>query len=111
MKHLIIIAAITLLFSCVNSNAQTGIVKEGRTFTAQVVQDTPADFPTDYLWKDKAGVEHTIYLHQYKKGDKAGQWTCYIVKYSKKKNKDYRQYLKEGPEIAAAILKEMKQTP
>lgn len=109
-RFFIIAAAILSVLSCNNSFAQTGVTREGKTFMRQADTTAPKDIPTDYVWRDNKGIDHTLYLHQYKGGDKAGQWTCYILKQSKS-GKDYRQYLKEGPEIAAAILKELNMNP
>ena len=102
MKKLFLI--LSILF-CANVFAQE-YKKEGSVFIQQTVSSK--EIATPYTWKDSKGVEYPIYLHKYVKGEKEGQWTCYIKKISKNGN-EYRYYLPNGPEIAKDILKELPQ--
>lgn len=103
-KYIIwVLTIILLVVSSTTSKAQN-YNKEGKVFIEQNSSKTPSssDIKTDYKWKDNKGVEYPIYLHQYTKGDKAGLWTCYIIKTSKQ-GKEYKSYLKEGISIAKDI--------
>lgn len=81
--------------------------KEGTTFVQTV--EYSKDILTKYTYKDTKGDVYPIYLHQYIKGEKEGQWIAYIIKVSKKSGKEYKQYI--GQKIADDINKELnKQT-
>lgn len=111
MKKLLIgIVSIVLAFTFSNVDAKAqNYNQEGKTFVQQGSSrgSSSSDIQTDYKWKDSKGVEYTIYLHQYVKGEKAGQWTCYVIKTSVKTGKTYKSYLKDGIEMAKTIRKEM----
>ena len=57
-----------------------------------------SDTKTKFTWEDKEGNKYPIYIT--KRG------ACYIIKVSKKTNKEYKQYLPK--EIQAQIKKELK---
>ena len=57
-----------------------------------------SDTKTKFTWEDKEGNKYPIYIT--KRG------ACYIVRVSKKTNKEYKQYLPK--EIQAQIKKELK---
>lgn len=90
---------------CNTAKAQE-IKREGKVFFS-VKSSTSKDIKTDYIWADKEGNKYPIYLHQYTKGDKAGQYTCYVIRVSKKSGKEYKHYLPNGVEIAEQIKKEI----
>lgn len=111
MKKFIIIGLLSTVlmftFSNINIKAQTQIKREGKTFVQSSSRESSNDVETTYTWKDSKGVEYPIILHQYTKGDNAGEWTCYVIKTSAKTGKSYKYYLKDGKEIANTIRKEM----
>lgn len=92
MKY--IIALLVALSMSVASYA--GVVRYGDTFlveTAPVNQDTK----TKYTWQDKDGNIYPIYIS--KKG------ACYVIKISKKTDKEYKYYLPK--DVQEAIRKEL----
>lgn len=100
-KYLIIFF---LLFTCNLFAQEPPTFKlEDKTF---VQQEQNPDVLTEYTYKDKEGNEYPIYLHQYKSGEKKGQYTCYIYKTSKKTGNPYKYYLPK--EISSAIVSYMK---
>ena len=92
MKY--IIALLVALSMSVASYA--GVVRYGDTFlveTASVNQDTK----TKYTWQDKDGNIYPIYITK--------KCACYVIKVSKKTDKEYKYYLPK--EVRDAILKEL----
>lgn len=80
---------------------------EGKTVTLVKESNSSSnDILTDYVYKDSKDIEYPIYLHKYTKGEKAGQYTAFVYKTSKKTGKQYKYYLPNGNELAAKILKE-----
>lgn len=96
------------LMGCQTTKAQN-VKKEGKTFIASSSRgaSNSSDVSTAYFWRDSKGNEYPIYLHKYTKGDKAGQWTAYVIRKSQKTGKEYKYYIPNGVEIAAEINKEM----
>ena len=94
------------LMGCQTTKAQT-VKREGKTFIASSSGASSDDVATTYIWKDKSGKEHPIFLHKYTKGEKAGKWGAYVMKVSAKTNKEYKYYIPKGEEIAETIRKEM----
>ena len=102
-----------LLVASVFAGAQTTKVSDktnlnGTTYVSQSTRgaSTNNDIKTEYTWSNsKDNVSYDIYLHKYSKGDKAGQWTAYVVRQSKKTGKDYKYYLPDGEAIAKDIMK------
>ena len=88
---------ITLLVALSMSVASyAGVVRYGDTFsveTTSVNQDTK----TKYTWQDKDGNIYPIYIS--KKG------ACYVIKISKKTDKEYKYYLPK--DVQEAIRKEL----
>ena len=112
MKKFIIWVVCIILASvvgCNNAKAQS-VQREGKTFISQNTKGSKAskDIETSYTWQDKDGNNYPIYLHQYAKGEKQGQWGAYVVRKSKKTGKPYKYYFPNNEEIAAEIMKEMK---
>ena len=111
MKKFIIWVMCIILASVVGCNTAKAqnVKREGKTFIAEKSQraSESKDVATTYSWKDSKGNEYPIYLHQYTKGDKAGQWTAYVYKTSAKTGKEYKYYIPNGVEIANEIRKEM----
>lgn len=96
MKKFFILVAIATM--CVfNCSAQ--ITREGKTFkkTASARSKETAQKDTGYLWTDSKGVEYPIYM--------GASGACYVVKISKKTNKEYKQYLDK--EVSMQICKEL----
>lgn len=93
MKSFILCLLLTL-FS-ININAEVKRVND----TFKVENTTKeSDTKTKFTWEDKQGNKYPIYIT--KKG------SCYIVRISKKTNKEYKQYLPK--DIQAQIKKELK---
>lgn len=86
------------------------VKQEGKTFIQQSNRGGSAnsDIPTDFKWQDKKGNEYPIVLHQFTKGDKAGQWGAYVVKKSAKSGKEYKYYFPDNQAIAKTIREQMK---
>lgn len=110
MKKLIIGVVIILasIVGCNTAKAQN-VQREGKTFIQQNNRGSSSnnDIATTYTWKDSKGNEYPIVLHKYSRGDKAGRWTCYVVRKSNKTGKEYKYYLPDGETIAATIKREM----
>lgn len=86
-----------------------GWKREGKTFVqTESQQILKGDTVTTYLWRDAKGNEYPIILHQYKKGDKVGKWTAYVIRKSAKSGKEYHYFLPGGEKIANEILNETK---
>ena len=112
MKKLILLAA--MIAGCIiNAGAQTTKVSDktnlnGTTYVSQSTRGASAnsDIKTGYTWSNsKDNVSYDIYLHKYSRGDKAGRWTAYVIRQSKKTGKDYKYYLPDGEAIANDIIK------
>ena len=92
MKKLIL--CILLALFCITVNAE--VKREGDTF--KVEQSTKVnDTKTKFTWEDKEGNKYPIFIT--KKG------ACYILRVSKKTNKEYKYYLPK--DIQETIKKEL----
>ena len=92
MKTFILCLLLTL-FS-ININAEVKRVND----TFKVEKTTKeSDTKTKFTWEDKQGNKYPIYIT--KKG------SCYIIRVSKKTNKEYKQYLPK--DVQAQIKKEL----
>lgn len=86
MKKLIL--CILLALFCTTINAE--VKREGDTF--KVEQSTKvSDTKTKFTWEDKEGNKYPIFIT--KKG------ACYILKVSKKTNKEYKYYLPKETQV------------
>lgn len=111
MKKFVLLA-VMLLSSCVIAGAQTTTVSDKTTFNGSSYVTSSGrsggatkDIETSYNWhSSKETEEYKIYLHQYTKGDNAGQWTAYVFRVSKKTGKEYKYYLPDGVAIAKDII-------
>lgn len=103
---LTLIAIISL--SLGNSFAQnpTNYDASTKTFTAVKASKASNDIETSYKWKDSKGVEYTIYLHKYTRGENAGKYTCFVFRTSKNTGNEYKYYIPNGMEIAEQIKDE-----
>lgn len=103
---LTLIAIISLSLN--NSFAQnpTNYDASTKTFTAVKASKASNDIETSYKWKDSKGVEYTIYLHKYTRGENAGKYTCFVFRTSKNTGKEYKYYIPNGMEIAEQIKDE-----
>ena len=92
MKTFILCLLLTL-FS-ININAEVKRVND----TFKVEKTTKeSDTKTKFTWEDKQGNKYPIYIT--KKG------SCYIIRVSKKTNKEYKQYLPK--DVQSQIKKEL----
>lgn len=97
MKKLFVMAAMLLALSVNNSNTYAQSVKrEGTTFVVSSSRKSAEATKTKYTWK-VGDVEYPIYI--------SSTGSCYIIKTSKKTDKEYKQYLPK--EVCAEIAKEM----
>lgn len=110
MKKMILLATM-LLVAVFVAGAQTTKVSDntsvnGKTYVSTTTKSGGSlDIKTDYQWSNtRDNVPYDIYLHKYTKGDKAGTWTAYVKRISKKTGKEYNYYLPDGPAIAKDIL-------
>lgn len=110
MKKFILLA-VMFLVGAFAAGAQTTKVSdktvvEGKNYTTSKATKSSSDIATDYTWSnEKDNISYPIFLHKYTKGDKAGQWTAYVIRVSKKSGKEYKYYLPDGESIAADILR------
>ena len=88
------IMCILLVLFSININAEVKRVND----TFKVENTTKeSDTKTKFTWEDKQGNKYPIYIT--KRG------SCYIVRVSKKTNKEYKQYLPK--DVQAQIKKEL----
>ena len=64
------------------------------------------DIQTSWTFEDKEGTQYDIWLHQYPKGEKAGEYVAYVNKVSKKTGNPYKSYLKLDNTTLDIIVKE-----
>lgn len=101
--------ALTLCASAQEKTPAKAYNKQGKTFVQTSARRTNTDdTPTAYVWKDTKGNEYPIILHTYRKGEKAGRTTAYVVRTSAKTGKEYKYYLPNGEDIAREILNETR---
>lgn len=104
----LIIAFLSILCFSTEINAQNFKV-DGKTIISQKTEKTSSsDVLTTWSYEDSKGESYQIYLHKYTRGENIGKYTCYIIKTSKKTGKPYKQYLKDGIEMANQIISEDK---
>lgn len=103
---LTLIAIISLSLSNTFAQNPTNYDASTKTFTAVKASKASNDIKTSYKWKDSKGVEYTIYLHKYTRGENAGKYTCFVFRTSKNTGKEYKYYLPNGMEIAEQIKDE-----
>ena len=111
MKKTIISIVLLTMALCVGAQEKTAekaYKREGKTFVQSDTQVLKGDTTTTYLWRDSKGAEYPIILHQYKKGQKVGKWTAYVIRKSAKTGKEYRYFLPDGEKIANEIRNETK---
>jgi hypothetical protein len=102
MKTFLLTILSIFLLSLSNTFAQnpTNYDASTKTFTAVKASKASNDIETSYKWKDSKGVEYTIYLHKYTRGENAGKYTCFVFRTSKNTGKEYKYYIPNGIEIA-----------
>lgn len=108
MKTFFLTILSVFLLSLSNTFAQnpTNYDASTKTFTAVKASKASNDIETSYKWKDSKGVEYTIYLHKYTRGENAGKYTCFVFRASKNTGKEYKYYIPNGMEIAEQIKDE-----
>lgn len=97
MKRLFAII-LFIISVCLVANADDNktFVKSGNTYTNSSTgreKSNSQPVATEFTWKDSKGVEYPIYI--------SSTGSCYVIKISKKTNKEYKHYL--GPEISKDI--------
>ena len=89
---------ITLLVALSMSVASyAGVVRHGNTFVVENTTSVNQDTKTQFTWQDKDGNIYPIYISK--------KCACYVIKVSKKTDKEYKYYLPK--EVRDAILKEL----
>lgn len=108
MKTFFLTILSIFLLSISSSYAQnpTNYDASTKTFTAVKASKASNDIETSYKWKDSKGVEYTIYLHKYTRGENTGKYTCFVFKVSKNTGKEYKYYIPDGMQIANQIKNE-----
>lgn len=108
MKTFLLTIISVFLLSLNNTFAQnpTNYDASTKTFTAVKASKASNDIETSYKWRDSKGVEYTIYLHKYTRGENAGRYTCFVFRTSKNTGKEYKYYIPNGMEIAEQIKDE-----
>ena len=99
MKKIIVILASLVLAFSVSAQDYT---QNGKTFI-EIEKGKPlTTIKTDYIWQDKTGEKHVIYITRNN--------ACYILKTSKKTGKEYKQYLSKelSRKIALEIGRRIK---
>lgn len=92
MKKLLLCLLLALFSITINAQVK----REGDTFKVEQASKV-SDTKTKYTWEDKEGTKYPIFIT--KKG------ACYILKVSKKTNKEYKYYLPK--ETQAQIKSEL----
>ena len=99
IRRLLVLLLITIFCALVaNADDNKSFVKSGTTYTnfstgRQKANSTPV--ATGCTWIDSKGVQYPVYISE--------SGSCYIIKVSKKTNKEYKQYLK--PDVSQDICK------
>lgn len=99
IRRLLVLLLITICCALVaNADNNKTFVKSGTTYTnsstgRQKANSTPV--ATGCTWVDSKGVQYPVYISE--------SGSCYIIKVSKKTNKEYKQYLK--PDVSQDICK------
>lgn len=108
MKTFLLTIISVFLLSLSNTFAQnpTNYDASTKTFTAVKASKASNDIETSYKWKDSKGVEYTIYLHKYTRGENAGKYTCFVFRVSQNTGREYKYYIQNGMEIAEQIKDE-----
>ena len=101
MKKFFIIVLAFVAFATTTANAQ--VVREGKQYVEQKVskESKPAE-KSGFTYKDSKGIVYDIYI--------SSTGSCYILKTSKKTNKEYKSYLGEeiSKDICAQLNREYK---
>lgn len=102
MKKLFI-SVIAILGIAFAGYAQTKYEQSGKTFkqvqTEKAIKKGAEPLATGFTWEDAKGNKYPIWISN------GGKGSAYIIKVSKKSNKEYKSYL--GKEITAEIKKQL----
>lgn len=104
---MLILALLAVAVSARATDNTKNYKREGNTFSQDKPLASAEDKVTPYYWKDSKGNEYPIILHTYKKGEKAGRTTAYVIRTSAKTGNDYKYFLPNGEAIANEILEEL----
>lgn len=97
MNKLVFTVALLLMLGVNNSSSFSQVIRRnGNTFTVAKVKQVNS-MKTKFTWQDSKGVLYPIYL--------SPSGACYVLRVSKKTNKEYKSYL--GAEISIQICKEL----
>lgn len=97
MKKVLIAVALLLMLGVNNSSSFSQVTRNGNTFTVASKMKQVNSTKTRFTWQDSKGVLYPIYL--------SPSGACYVLRVSKKTNKEYKSYL--GAEISIQICKEL----
>ena len=103
---LLLLSVFAISFCNAQESKNTSFDASTKTFTSVKATKASNDIETSYKWKDSKGVEYTIYLHKYTRGENAGKYTCFVFRTSKNTGKEYKYYIPNGMEIAEQIKDE-----
>ena len=97
MKKLLMTTFVVLALG--SSYCYGDVVRSGNTFiqTSSKTIIKKEAIKTKFTWQDSKGNSYPIYISE--------SGSCFIIKVSKKTNKEYRQYL--GKELSMQICKEL----
>lgn len=99
IRRLLVLLLITICCGLIaNADGDKSFKCENNTYssTGRVKSNSTA-INTGFNWTDSKGNSYSIYM--------SASGSCYIIKISKTKNKEYRDYL--GPEISQDICKKL----
>ena len=85
-----------MLLALFSINIHAEVKREGNTFKVEQTSKA-SDTQTKYTWEDKDGNKYPIYITK--------KCACYIIKVSKKTDKEYKYYLPKN--IQETIRKEL----
>lgn len=98
MNKLVFTVALLLMLGVNNSSSfSREVIRRGNTFTVASKMKQVNSTKTRFTWQDSKGVLYPIYISQ--------NGACYVLRVSKKTNKEYKSYL--GAEISIQICKEL----
>ena len=99
IRRLLVLLLITICCALVaNADNNKTFVKSGTTYTnSSTGREKANSIPvaTGCTWVNSKGVQYPVYISE--------SGSCYIIKISKKTNKEYKQYLK--PDVSQDICK------
>lgn len=86
-----------LILAAFSLTSTAEVKRNGDTFKVENTTSVNQDTKTKYTWEDKEGNKYPIYITK--------KCACYIIKVSKKTDKEYKYYLPK--DIQETIRKEL----